>query len=574
MDELSAISLFDAIKNNDDQGVDAILSRKRSLINIQNNSDESPLLYSVKRGNYSISKLLLANGADVSDHDSPDLQTALHIAAANGDEDLTTLLVKHGAHINITDAYDETPLYAAVRGGHYEVAGILLNHGAQANCHSRPFITPLHWAIFKNDLRMVELLLNYKANVNAVDQSGMSPLHYTVKQNNPQIAQLLAKKNPDPNILDNYLYTPLTLAISKTGDHLQIVSILCRLDAEIDLTRNKVRDYFLNNFEELLLCITDTNCRISIGLKIFLMFYMIEQDSLDCSNLASIIINQIEGYKNFLDLKLHDMQSSETNESNSTELINQLTHHASEWNQLKKIFIEKEPIIHKSLEKLVGVSNNLLNTYSMKRLLKIDQIEHSTTSLSKADEQVSLTGNSSPKKSLSELPPSPEISLSILPITKQISISPKSSPKSSGKKTLGKIKPHLSPIDKTPALSVTIPGNLYIPTKASSPSLNESLTLLEHRPKSAGSPSGIKLKITDSSQNEYLLDLPSNKLSPLSSSSPTRRKTSPIQSKAKPVLEFKLPELETKLNSLSLDSEREVQEDLSKYHVDILGDDI
>ena len=60
-------------------------------------------------------------------------QTALHIAARQGDVDLIKLLLSHGAHVNGGTVDLMTPLHEACFGGHPEAVDILISEGAEVH---------------------------------------------------------------------------------------------------------------------------------------------------------------------------------------------------------------------------------------------------------------------------------------------------------------------------------------------------------------------------------------------------------------------------------------------------------
>ena len=59
-----------------------------------------------------------------------ELQTALHIAARQGDVDGVELLLERGAAPNVVTTDLNTPLHGAAREGHDNVAKVLIDHGA------------------------------------------------------------------------------------------------------------------------------------------------------------------------------------------------------------------------------------------------------------------------------------------------------------------------------------------------------------------------------------------------------------------------------------------------------------
>ena len=59
-----------------------------------------------------------------------ELQTALHLAARQGDVDGVELLLERGAAPNVVTTDLNTPLHGAAREGHDSVAKVLVDHGA------------------------------------------------------------------------------------------------------------------------------------------------------------------------------------------------------------------------------------------------------------------------------------------------------------------------------------------------------------------------------------------------------------------------------------------------------------
>jgi len=59
-----------------------------------------------------------------------ELQTALHIAARQGDVDGVEMLLQRGASPNVVTTDLNTPLHGAAREGHDNVAKVLIAHGA------------------------------------------------------------------------------------------------------------------------------------------------------------------------------------------------------------------------------------------------------------------------------------------------------------------------------------------------------------------------------------------------------------------------------------------------------------
>lgn len=69
-------------------------------------------------GNDALLRKLISSGANINLVDN-DEQTALHLAAANGNIKVAKLLIEHGANISSVDNYGWTALFIASENGIY-----------------------------------------------------------------------------------------------------------------------------------------------------------------------------------------------------------------------------------------------------------------------------------------------------------------------------------------------------------------------------------------------------------------------------------------------------------------------
>jgi len=155
-----AADIHDAVKSGDVEKVRALILTDTNLINAKNNDGWTPL----------------------------------HIAAANGKDDMAEMLLDHGADVNAKDNGGATPLLYAAMYGQKEVAQVLLDHGADVNAKTVGGMTPLHYAAMRGYTDLAELLLTHGADVNARDSSfGDTPLKWamTSKESSPEMIDLL-----------------------------------------------------------------------------------------------------------------------------------------------------------------------------------------------------------------------------------------------------------------------------------------------------------------------------------------------------------------------------------------------
>jgi hypothetical protein len=120
--------------------------------------------------------------------------TALHLAAARGDNDMVMLLLEHKADVNAKDEAGITPLHLAALHGQASVAKTLLGAGATVDAIGfKDNDTPLIVAADNGRLGVVEVLLAYGANTNAVDKFGTTALQCARNGHHTNVAALLSK---------------------------------------------------------------------------------------------------------------------------------------------------------------------------------------------------------------------------------------------------------------------------------------------------------------------------------------------------------------------------------------------
>ncbi len=137
--------------------------------------------------------LLSAQKENLSQRDETGL-SLLHMAAAEGRTEITTLLVRAGAVLNPRDALGETPLDCAVNHGFDDTALYLrqcgAKHGAQIDAEEKPAKDcTLHDIIYRGELKnYVEDVLNKTrpalkiAELTAANAQGETPLNLAQRQ--------------------------------------------------------------------------------------------------------------------------------------------------------------------------------------------------------------------------------------------------------------------------------------------------------------------------------------------------------------------------------------------------------
>ena|GEM_PF-6764095 len=156
----------------------------------------------------------------------PNWNTALHVLAAEGDNECLNILLNKGADIEVK-AMGLNLLHCALVSQNLETVQLILRHARQQLIENvyyfnqarwQSFIdaqnfygyTPLHEAAKKGCVEIAELLLGCDANVNEHANNGVTPLHlaYISDNNKNEMIQLLLNNNADPQAKDRSGHIP------------------------------------------------------------------------------------------------------------------------------------------------------------------------------------------------------------------------------------------------------------------------------------------------------------------------------------------------------------------------------
>lgn len=198
----------------------------------------------------------------------------LHNACSYGHYEVTELLVKHGANVNVPDLWKFTPLHEAAAKGKYEIVKLLMKHGADVSKKNRDNATPLDLvregdqdvadllrgnaalldAAKKGNLARVQRLVTPK-NINCCDAQGetfflphtstflltvkftgrnSTPLHLAAGYNNFEVAEYLLENGAEVNSQDKGGLIPLHNASSY--GHLDIAALLIKHNTIVNAT--------------------------------------------------------------------------------------------------------------------------------------------------------------------------------------------------------------------------------------------------------------------------------------------------------------------------------------------------
>ena len=122
--------------------------------------------------------------------------TALHLAAANGHQDVVCVLLESGAEKDKADNKGCTPIFIASANGHEEVVRFLLQMGADKDKATHRGRTPI-FAAAKGHLNVVLCLLQAGADKDKVDDDGRSPMFIAAARGHEEVVRVLLQAGAD-----------------------------------------------------------------------------------------------------------------------------------------------------------------------------------------------------------------------------------------------------------------------------------------------------------------------------------------------------------------------------------------
>ncbi|KAM4756310.1 ankyrin-1 isoform 11-T11 [Cyanocitta cristata] len=156
--------------------------------------------------------------------------TALHIAALAGQQDVVRELVNYGANVNAQSQKGFTPLYMAAQENHLEVVKFLLENGANQNVATEDGFTPLAVALQQGHENVVAHLINYGTK----GKVRLPALHIAARNDDTRTAAVLLQNDPNADVLSKTGFTPLHIAAHY--ENLSVAQLLLNRGASVNFT--------------------------------------------------------------------------------------------------------------------------------------------------------------------------------------------------------------------------------------------------------------------------------------------------------------------------------------------------
>jgi ankyrin len=196
-----------------------------SDVNQRTKQGATPLHFSARSGQFTITRLLLQKGADPEAVYQSEW-TPLHFAAKGGHVDIADLLLRHGAPVDGLIG-NITPLHIAVQEHHHRMASFLLAHGATVQSSFKEGWTALHVAAQTGDTDMTRLLLDSGAPIDATNTIGITPLHSAALSGQRDLTHYLLSRGATCSLPSQPLQSPSSATFGQLYAALQEVLQHC-----------------------------------------------------------------------------------------------------------------------------------------------------------------------------------------------------------------------------------------------------------------------------------------------------------------------------------------------------------
>ena len=147
----------------------------------------------VYKNNFNIIETCFKECANISAGDY-DMRTPLHIAASEGNLDMTKFLLERGALVHKKDRNNDTPLVCAVSSGHIDVVRHLVSVGAHLTWPPAAVAEKLCQAAKTGDLNTILCWLAAGADLNVTDVSGATCLDKALAAGQHDLVETLRRE--------------------------------------------------------------------------------------------------------------------------------------------------------------------------------------------------------------------------------------------------------------------------------------------------------------------------------------------------------------------------------------------
>jgi ankyrin repeat protein len=169
---------------------------RREMVRQRATGVEQELFQAVSDGNAERVSAMLASAWPVNRKSEVVVGGTVLLWAAYCDRpQIVSLLIAHGADLNLPSDQGSTPLIEAAKMGHAEVVGVLLAAGADANRQTGKGWTALMWSVEGGHAAVVRMLLNAGAGIEVRNNRGETALDIATRLRRDELRAILQSRS-------------------------------------------------------------------------------------------------------------------------------------------------------------------------------------------------------------------------------------------------------------------------------------------------------------------------------------------------------------------------------------------
>ena len=182
------------------------------MLQLTNKEKEDLLHLACENSQISLIKTLLKCNVNTNSINAKGL-SPLHVAAINGNVEVTRLLVNEGANLEMKDSKcGSSPFLHACQNGRVKIVRLLIANGANIKAVGMNGTNALHFAAESGNVELVEMLIDNFPNVNATDADGTTVLQFAAISGNVKVLDILIGRGADLNAQNRLNFDALHFA--------------------------------------------------------------------------------------------------------------------------------------------------------------------------------------------------------------------------------------------------------------------------------------------------------------------------------------------------------------------------
>lgn len=186
-------------------------------------SGETALTMAVAAGNEEMTQHLVQTYSADPNRNNEQQVSPLAVAAKHGHQNCVLYLLEVGAGADMKISDDKTALIYAALSGQSHTCQILIDHGVNIESTDREGLTALSWACLKGKRATAQVLLDSGARVTHRDRVGRNPMHLASLCGDVATVSLLLSRNCDQYEYDSSNMRPLERAISSRSGEVALL---------------------------------------------------------------------------------------------------------------------------------------------------------------------------------------------------------------------------------------------------------------------------------------------------------------------------------------------------------------